>query len=288
VDLDGCGKMPEGKCKLCGRVGELQESHLLPAAVYKMCRPESGEITDPISIRNDPKIKSFRVFQTSRQITGHVLCFSCEQVLNANGEDWVLPQLSTLQGFPLYEQLTTIKPDLVDGDMAVYASAKVPTIRPDRLVHFAMGIFWKAGVHDWQTGNGTLRLEFGPYADEIRSFLLAESRFPEHAYLMINVVPPSFPTISAYLPYRTKVVEFAFHSFYVPGVEFMLTLGKSTPDYLRAMCVASSPARLILLGPSTAQFIGKQFAEAFERGRISPKLADRLQRIRTKPPQTLR
>src|ERR1041385_5458943 len=142
--------MQQGKCKLCLEDKVLQESHLLPAAVYRMCRPESGEITDPVGIRNDPKIKRFRVFQSSRQITGHVLCSDCEQILNVNGEDWVLPQLSTLQGFPLHAQLTTVQPDIVDGDVAAYASAKVPDIRTDFLTHFAMGIFWKAGVHNWQ------------------------------------------------------------------------------------------------------------------------------------------
>jgi hypothetical protein len=137
--------MPQGKCKLCLEDRELQDSHLLPAAVYKMCRAKGDESPDPISIRNDPKTKSFRVFQSSKQITGHVLCSSCEQVLNANGEDWVLPQLSTIQGFPLYEKLTTtIQPAIVESDLAAYESVNVPDIRTDSLVHFAMGIFWKA------------------------------------------------------------------------------------------------------------------------------------------------
>jgi len=274
-------QMQQGKCKLCLKHGELQESHLLPAAVYRMCRSESGEISEPIGIRNDPKTRSFRMFQSSRQITGNVLCSDCEQILNAHGEDWVLPQLSTLQGFPLYEKLTTIKPEIVDEDLAAYASVKVAGIRTDSLIHFAMGIFWKAGVHNWQTGHGAFRLELGPYREEIRGFLLS-GLFPEHAYLMINVVPPSLPTISAYVPYTSKVAGFAFHSFYVPGVEFMLTLGNRTPDYLRAMCVASNPARPILVGAFTAQFIGKKFADAFNRGQIPAKLAGRLQRARAK------
>jgi hypothetical protein len=273
--------MQRGKCRLCLKEGDLQESHLLPAAIYKMCRQESGEITDPVGIRNDPKTKRFRVYQSSRQITGYVLCSDCEQILNVNGEDWVLPRLSTLQGFPLHDKLTTVKPEIVDGDVAAYASAKVPDIRTDSVTHFAMGIFWKAGVHNWQTGHGTLRLELGPYQDEMRSFLLGE-RFPLHAFLMINVVPPSLPTISAYMPYTSKADGFTFHAFYVPGIEFMLTLGKRTPDFLRTMCIASNPARPILVGSFPAQFIGKQFSEAFERGHIPPKLSGRLRRVRGK------
>jgi hypothetical protein len=194
--------MPQGKCKLCGEERELQDSHLLPAAVYRMCRSETDQVADPIGIRNDRKIKAFRVFQTSKQITGHALCFSCEQILNTKGEDWVLPQLSTIHGgFPLFEKLTTIEPAIVEGDMAAYESVKVPYIHTDSLIHFAMGIFWKGAAHDWQTGHGTLRLEFGPYRDQIRTFLLG-GNFPKHAYLMINAVPPTYPTVSAYVPYQ--------------------------------------------------------------------------------------
>jgi hypothetical protein len=167
--------------------------------------------------------------------------------------------------------------------MAAYAGVKVPDIRTDFLVHFALGIFWKAGVHDWQTGHGTLRLELGSYQDDMRSFLLG-GLFPQHASLMINVVPPSLPTISAYMPYTIKAAGFTFHSFYVPGVEFMLTVGKRTPDFLKAMCVVSNPARPIVVGAFTAQFIGKKFAEAFERGHIPAKLAGRLHRGRGKRP----
>lgn len=268
-----------GKCKLCGEHRELQESHLLPAAVYKMCRSDKAEGPDPIGIRNDPQIQAFRVFQTSRQITGYVLCFDCEQLLNANGEDWVLPQLSTLQGFPFYEKLTTIQPAIVDDDIAAYESVKVPNIRTDCLIHFGMGIFWKAAAHDWQTGHGTVGLEFGPYRDQIRTFLLG-GNFPMHAYLMINVVPPTYPTVSAYLPYHSKALHVHHYSFYVPGIEFMLTLSKTAPDYLRATCIASNPSRPILVGKFTAEFIGMRFAEAFQHGRIPAQLAERLERIR--------
>jgi hypothetical protein len=246
-----------------------------------MCRSETDEVADPIAIRNDPEIKAFRVFQTSKQITGHVLCFPCEQILSAKGEDWVLPQLSTLQRFPLYEKLTTIEPAIVDGDMAAYEGVEVPHIQTDSLIHFAMGIFWKAAAHDWQTGHGTLRLEFGPYRDQIRTFLLS-GLFPKHAYLMINVVPPTYPTVSAYVPYRSHKLEFAFYSFYVPGVEFTLALSRTTPDYLRAVCVVHNPVRPIVVSPSTAQFIGLRYAEALQGGHIPTKLAQRLQRIRGK------
>ena len=135
--------MRRGNCRLCLKEGDLRASHLLPAAVYRMCRQESGEITDPVGIRNDPKTKPFLVYQSSRQITGNVLCSDCEQVLNVNGENWVLPQLSTLQGFPLHDKLTTVDPEIVDEDLAAYASAKVPEIQTDFLI--AVSLIRKTG-----------------------------------------------------------------------------------------------------------------------------------------------
>lgn len=270
--------MPTDTCKLCLKPAELHESHLLPAAVYRMCRNENGELAEPIGIRNDPKIKSFRVFTSSRQITGKVLCFSCEQLLNLYGEDWVLPQLSTLQGFPLHEKLMTITPEIFEPDLAAYAAVKSNDIRTDCLTHFAMGIFWKAGVHSWQTGHGALRLEFGPYREEIRAFLLG-GLFPKNAFLMISVVPPSLPTISAYVPYTNKTSDFTFHTFYVPGVEFMLALTNRPPDFLRTVCIASNPLRPIIVGSFPAKHIAKVFAEAFEKGHIPANLKSRIRRV---------
>jgi hypothetical protein len=273
--------MPLGQCKLCLQTKELQNSHLLPAAIYKLLRSDNADIPDPLTVRNDPTIKKFRVFQTSRQITGYVLCWECEQLINANGEDRVLPQLSTLHGFPLYEQLMTIAPDAAWQDTTGYSASKAQAIRIDFLAHFALGIFWKAAVHDWQTGQGTLRISLGPYRDGLKHYLLG-GPFPKHTYLMTTLVPPPLPTMSARLPLTNRTAGFPFHSFYVPGVEFMLTVGNRVPDFLIQTCMVSNPAGPIMVSPFPAEFIGKNFAEAFQEGNVSPKLAHRLRPNRTR------
>lgn len=266
--------MPRGKCKLCLQTTDLQNSHLLPAAIYKMCRSEKD---DPITVRNDPTIRNFRVFQTSKQVTGFVLCSACEQLLNTNGEDWMIPQLSTVQKFPLYQELTSIAPEASWEDTTAYAASKLETIRVDLLAHFALGIFWKAAVHDWQTGQGTLRIQLGPYRNGLRDFLLG-GPFPKHTYLMTTLVPPALPTISARLPITHRSAQFPCHSFYVPGVEFTLTVGNRVPDFLVATCVVSNAARPIMVSRFPAEFIGKNMADAFEKGHIAPRVAHRLRR----------
>jgi len=275
--------MPVGQCKLCLQQKELQESHLLPAAVYRLCRHETEEISDPITIRHDSKNKSFRVFQTSRQITGPVLCSDCEQLLNTQGESWVLPVLSSLEGFPLYEMLAQGEPEFPSEseELTAYYAEKLPAIRTDRLVHFGAAIFWKAAAHNWQTGHGYVRLYLGKYAAGLRKFVLGE-RFPEHLYLMVTIVPPKYPTISAFVPYESKIKGFYHYSFYVPGIEFRLSVGREVPDYLRACCIVTNPQRPIFLGKHTAEFIGSKFKEALETGRTPLKLEGRLSRMRGK------
>jgi len=100
-------------------------------------------------------------------------------------------------------------------------------------------------------------------ANRLRRFLLGEL-FPKHASLMVSLVPPSLPTISGSMPHMSKAAGFLFHSFYVPGIEFMLTLGNRTPDYLRLSCVASNPIRPIMVGSHPAQFQSKPFAESWQ------------------------
>src|SRR5215831_15710174 len=116
-------------CKLCLKQKKLRDSHLIPAAIYRLCRNELEDVPDPIGIRSDSKTNSFRLFQTSRQVTGYVLCPECEQLLNANGEGWVLPTLATVEKFPLYEMMSKVQPDFREDDLDVFYASKLPSIR---------------------------------------------------------------------------------------------------------------------------------------------------------------
>jgi hypothetical protein len=207
--------------------------------MYEYCRPPGGH---PISISAD------LVIESDRQLQDYLLCLGCEDNLNKGGEMWLLPLLSRYQGpFPFYELLSKLPPDVVDGDTAAYAAMKNPEIHPDKLIHFAMGVFWKAAVHSWSGTSTETKIDLGPYADPIRKFLRRETTFPEHMALTISVLPPPAQLISFHNPYRGSKKEWHNFLFYVPGIEFSLSVGAAVDDVFREICFARNPAHPIIV-----------------------------------------
>src|SRR5256885_5057970 len=164
--------MRDGKCKLCLVDKELQESHLMPASLYDLCRAPDSE---PVFVTSQV------VMHTSRQTKHPLLCWNCEQLISSSGESWVLPRLATIDGkFPLVEILTSRPPEVVDDESTAYAAAKNPGIDVSKLLHFASSIFWKAAVHSWKGGQTEPQIELGPYADPLRRFVLKAGPFPTY------------------------------------------------------------------------------------------------------------
>jgi len=136
--------MKKGKCKLCLLEKRLCRSHLIPRAVYALCRAQKAPNPNPMMVTHKLAL------QTSRQAQWPLLCFECEQLLREKGEDWVLPQLAQYGDiFPFGETLKASPYLFIEPDVAAYALDGHPTLRADDLVHFAMGIFWKGSVHSW-------------------------------------------------------------------------------------------------------------------------------------------
>lgn len=232
--------MPIGECKLCLQKKELQQSHLCPRALYELCdSPDSNPVL----------VTSEVVMQTSRQLQHYLLCRDCEQLLNRQGENWVIPKVATIEGtFPFFDILSTSKPTVVDGDHSFYSAASIPEIQIPKLVHFALGIFWKASVHSWAAKQSEPSIELGPYSDAIRRLLLGEAHFPKHLALVMFVQPPRVKLIHFNNPYEC-VRQYWGRNFtlYVPGIQFRLLIGKQIPEELRVLCLASNPQHPIIV-----------------------------------------
>ena len=108
--------MPQGICKMCLRPKELIRSHLIPRAVYSLCRTADSE---PVKFNKEV------IMQTSRQTQDYLLCAVCDNSLSEHGENWVLPKLKTWdKGFPLYDLLAGGKPG-TDGTDPNFSAAKL-------------------------------------------------------------------------------------------------------------------------------------------------------------------
>jgi hypothetical protein len=231
--------MPIQKCPLCLEIKQVVSSHLMPARMYEYCNPPGGH---PISVSSE------LVIESDRQLQDYLLCRNCEDNLNKGGEMWLLPLLSRYKGpFPFYDLLTKFLPDVIDGDAAGYAAVKNPEIHSDKLIHFAMGVFWKAAVHSWSGSRTEPMIDLGPYAEPIRKFLRGEADFPEHTALTIGVLPPPAQLISFHNPYQGSKKEWHNFLFYVSGIEFCLAVGKAVDATVRETCFACNPAHPIIV-----------------------------------------
>jgi|HubBroStandDraft_4_1064222.scaffolds.fasta_scaffold15509_5 hypothetical protein len=250
--------MPIQKCPLCLDTKNVVSSHLMPAALYEFCTPPGGH---PVAVTHEIALES------DRQLQHDLLCVDCEKCLNRGGESWLLPLLARLDGpFAFHDMLVTVQPDIVDGDVKAYAAAKNPKIEVDKLVHFAMGVFFKAGVHSWSGSRTEPLIDFGPYTESIRTFLLGESGFPQRMVLMVGVLPPPVKDISFCYPYRGSNTKWFNYLFYACGMEFALGLGKGLTREARQSCIASNPLHPILVVDFT-EVIHMNFGEALINAR---------------------
>jgi hypothetical protein len=234
--------MPKAVCKLCLKDGELQKSHLIPSRAYIHLRsPENKGNPDPLMLTLE------QVKRTSKQAWKHLLCKNCEDLLSRGGEQWVLPRLAAKTGFILRDVVEQIKPTVDEHGMRLYPTAAVPEIAVDKLVHFAMGIFWKASVAAWGLSAMQSNLKLGPYQESLRKFLLGETPFPEHIRLLTIVAARPLGVAAIRLPVEGRRIECRTFNFLVPGLAFMLFVGKIIPEHWKARCFYSCSEHPILM-----------------------------------------
>jgi len=252
-------------CPLCLEDKNAVSSHLIPQAMYDYCRSTDSE----------PVIMTSRVvMQTSRQVQHPLLCRDCEDVLNKGGENWLLPLLATMdKKFPLLDIIERFQPDVVDGELRMYAASRNPAIEIDKLIHFAMGVFWKASIHSWEGGSKTPRIELGPYGESVRAFLRGETLFPKNMGLILSATPREKALVSFSLPYRNPVSEFHSFTFHVPGLLFVLSVGKNLGADVPRVCFGTNPAHPILVA-DLAQDIASVGASIFGKAHKSRKLIE--------------
>jgi hypothetical protein len=237
----------------------LASSHLMPAALYEYCHTSED--------------KPFRVgggfvIPTDRQTQDYLLCDECEDILNSGGETWILDKLATWERtFPLYDLLTQQPPEFDEEGSALYYTSKNAAIDAAKITHFAMGMFWKASVHPWVKTSREPRIQLGPYSDRIRLWLRGEGDFPAHVYLVIAISRPQRAQISAIDPYESIRQECRCFILHVPGLMFLLHVGKTVDPLMRALCFFRNPGRPICVSDDLTGTFERQLARSLHESR---------------------
>ena len=233
-----------GSCKLCQRDNvQLQRSHFLPSALYRIVRDNKLPNPNPVFVESGRGPK-----QSPRQITAHLLCADCESRFNEKGEKWVLQNCCRRGSFPLRTMLSAAAPRQTEEGAKLYYAADVAAIDVTSIVFFAMSVFWRAAVHDWKIDLSGKPIPLGPFEKAIRLYLMGEAGFPNDCALWVSL--PEGTSFMAFIsPYCKKLPECHVFKFVIPGILFNLFLGKRVPLETRAFCFVRGTGNPILVTP---------------------------------------
>lgn len=175
------------------------------------------------------------------------------------------------EGFKLGELARNCKV-LHEDDVATICSAATNhDIDIARLSYFAVSVFWRAAVHVWQLpiGPPSVPILLGPYESEFRRYLLGQTVFPVDAALLVWVSRFDKPSRAVSVPSSSRIFECRAHSFDVPGIRFDLFVGRTIPDDIRLLCLATGRDHPILLSTAPDDILATHVSRLSETTRIS-------------------
>jgi hypothetical protein len=262
-----------GQGAVCLRDDVLQDSHLLPKALYKLVRGEDGGPI--ISNRHN-------AWTTDKQVTKHLLCSACELRFHKYGEDWTLQHIYRGQkGFMLLDALSRCTPVAKKPEFSVYALSEMRDVSVHELSYFAVSIFWRSAATNWKIDNHSLpRPTFGPkYMAAFSDYLLGKAGFPSNIALNVEVCDdPTVPAKTLMTPTGSKHVGYHRYQFMVPGVAFHLYVGQKIPVENRSCCVMTGE-RPALFRRNYEPLISSTVALFSKTARISATLKDEIGKL---------
>ncbi|MXZ71325.1 MAG: hypothetical protein F4Z04_07445 [Acidobacteria bacterium] len=226
--------MPIGKCALCLKTRELCDSHLLPAAFYRILDDNEVVVVD----------KDKTAVLTSAQARAHLLCSDCEARFNRGGEDWVLKNCwRSPKRFLLHSALATAIPFSDKNGARVYKGRQISGIDIEKLTYFGLSVFWRASVCNPHFGRVKRQhqLRLGPYQDPLRLYLLGTTRMPKDMVLCvaISAYADELQNTIIAMPYLSSKQRYHIYQFAVPGIRFHMLCGRMVPEQFKSHCCSA-------------------------------------------------
>jgi hypothetical protein len=235
------------ECGLCKKIKSLRNSHLLPAAVYKLSRtPTIKKDPNPVLVTNKKALTS------SKQVSTPFLCEDCEQRFSKYGETYVLAQCARPNSqFNLRELIKTASPLIDIPEGKVYNVQPLLGSNVGRYLYFAASVFWRASAHSWKIGNeivGQISLD-KQFQDQLRLYLLGETNFPQNARIFVHVSSEAQPDMITVFPCSTKVNGVSRYKFYILGLLFILFIDNDLSQILDEVALNGSHHQCMWLCP---------------------------------------
>jgi hypothetical protein len=253
--------MKHGTCKLCLKEADLQDSHYLGHALYRLSRADGQ---NPILL--SPNL----ITQDQKQITDYLLCWDCEQRFSRMGEEYTMRLVD--RGDAGFKMMDLVRANpwnrWTAGEYTMYSGASMG-IDTDKLAYYALSVIWR-GTHVWPTfkNRATGGLELGDHEERIRRYLVGTDPYPPDVIVKVSASCGSdsqdaidFPRPN---PEQTDAAAFTFTT---RGIWFDVVVGDPLPAYMYDHCCVRSPAKPIFVGDFD-RFVLYQIAESRQTARI--------------------
>lgn len=247
---------------MCQHESELKQSHVLPAATFRLAREVKDKNPNPIVVT--PRGAT----ATSRQISSRFLCAQCEDRFSRLGERFVFGQcLPGEARFAIRAKLLKLRPIAEDRGVAAYDVSGVPGIRPEQYLYFASSVFWRASARQWyHDGRPIERIALGNrYQEEFRQYLLDQAPFPSNARVFVHVWRGSGPGATSVMPCSERIKGTLRHKFCVPGLLFILFLGQHASTEHDAFALNSGAGNFMWVCPFENDSLFQGFGRLIKR-----------------------
>jgi hypothetical protein len=256
-----------GTCRLCRRTAPLCDSHLVPAALYRLLRSTTVTPREPLLITSGVTMT------TSRQMSAYLLCIDCEDRFRTRGENWVLRHCYRGKGRFRLRELVVESTPLDTGVVGTFYSAKSnPKIDARMLTYFAASVFWRAAVHRWKYLNVPASITLGVYEEQFRMYLLDEAQFPKAAAMWVWVSSYKEPSRALSTPHSARQLNCHLHSFDIPGMRFTLVVGQAIPDWARFLCVLNGQDQPVLVSDAPDDILATDVHKMSQTTHLSDRL----------------
>jgi hypothetical protein len=220
---------------------ELQDSHLIPRAMYKYLRTTSDINPNPVVVGRTGAVT------TSKQVKDYLLCANCEDLFNKNGENEILKWVWNGKRYPLGDRLAVAVPVSLNPSVTPSFSGTSIGVDTEKLAYFALSVIWRAAVHEWNMpfGGKTKLLNLGATEEPIRKYLVRTAGFPSDAVVVATACTDPLSIQSFSVPSQVIGHQGTCFAILALGIYFRVLIGSDIPPESREICCAMSKARLI-------------------------------------------
>jgi hypothetical protein len=170
--------------------------------------------------------------------------------------------------FVLRDWCQSAKPTWSHEGVSEYCTEKNPQIEASQLVYFAISVFWRAAARSWRIRFHAMRpIRLGKYLEVLRLFLLGKSGSPSECSLSVQISTTETPVLATHFPVSAHAGNAVEHRFYIPGVEFTLSISKHRNRQERHTCIASGNGHPIFTSGAIDGAIRKRFRIRLKTGK---------------------